>query len=89
MFNGVPVTSSLSSYVQIVCTANAATGSFTVPSAFLSLLPASGYGTPTKPGVNIQIAGIEDKQFTVAGSPGLDAGFFDVFVYNGGVATIQ
>jgi uncharacterized protein (TIGR03437 family) len=89
LFNGVAATSSLNSYVQIVCSANASTGSFTVPSAFLSLLPPGGFGTPTKAGVSIQVAGVQNASFTVPGSPGLDAGFFDVFVYNGAVATIQ
>jgi uncharacterized protein (TIGR03437 family) len=89
LYNGLPVTSSLSSFVQILCTANAAAGTFTVPSAFLSLLPPGGFGTPTKAGVNIQIGGVGSSHFTVAGSPGLDEGFFDAFVTNGGVATIQ
>jgi uncharacterized protein (TIGR03437 family) len=89
LFNGVAATSSLNSYVQILCSANAAAGSFTIPAAYLSLLPPSGFGTPTKAGVNIQVAGIQNASFTVSGSPGLDDGFFDVFVYSGSVATIQ
>jgi hypothetical protein len=89
MYSGLPVTSSLNSYVQVLCSANAAAGTFTVPSAFLSLFPTNGYGATAKPGINIQIAGIADNHFTVAGSPGLDEGFFEVYVYNGSVATIQ
>jgi uncharacterized protein (TIGR03437 family) len=89
LFNGVVATSSLSSYVQVLCSANASAGSFTIPAAFLSLLPSGGFGTPTEAGVNIQVAGVQNATFTVAGSPGLDGGFFDVFIYSGAVASIQ
>ena len=90
-FNGLLVTSSpsLSSYVYILCNANASSGTFTIPSAILNLLPTNGYGTPTKPGVSLSIAGIPENRFTVTGSPGIDAGIFTVFVSNGSVATIQ
>jgi hypothetical protein len=90
-FNGVLVTESpsLSSYVYIVCTANASSGTFTIPSAILNLLPSSGYGTVTQPGVNLSIAGIPEGRFTVSGSPGIDVGIFSVFASNGSVATIQ
>jgi uncharacterized protein (TIGR03437 family) len=89
MFNGVPVTSSLNSYVYVLCTAAGSSGSFTVPSTILGLFPSGGYGLPDKPGVSIQIAGVALNSFTVPGSPGLDSGLLDVFVSNGAVATIQ
>jgi uncharacterized protein (TIGR03437 family) len=89
LFNGVKTTSSLNSYTYIACTADAPGGAFTIPSAILSLLPADGYGATNTPGVNIQIAGIADSRFAVAGSPGLDEGFFTALVENGAVAKIQ
>jgi uncharacterized protein (TIGR03437 family) len=78
-----------SSYVYIACNANVAAGSFTIPSAFLNLLPTNGYGTLTQQGVNISIAGIVENHFAVTGSPGLDAGIFTAFVSNGSVAALQ
>jgi uncharacterized protein (TIGR03437 family) len=89
LFNGVKATSTLKSYVDIVCSADASTGTFTIPSAILSLLPANGFATPTTPGVLIQLGGIAQGNFTVAGSPGLDEGFFTAFIANGAVASIQ
>jgi hypothetical protein len=88
-YNGLLVTGSLSSYVDILCTADASAGTFTIPSAILNLLPTNGYGTVTQPGVNIQIAGIPENVYSVAGSPGIDAGLFTVWVSNGSVAAIQ
>ncbi len=87
--SGVPVALPVSSYVEFICTADASTGSFTVPSAILNLLPPNGFGTTTKAGVDIQIAGIPLERFSVAGSPGLDVGVFSAFVTNGAVATLQ
>jgi len=58
-------------------------------SAILSLLPPNGFGTTTNAGVDIQVSGIPLSPFTVAGSPGLDAGFFSAFVTNGAVATLK
>jgi uncharacterized protein (TIGR03437 family) len=89
LYNGVRATSSLKSYVDIICSADASAGSFTIPSAFLSLLPANGFGTPTTPGVSIQLGGVAINHFTVPGSPGLDEGFFTAFIGNGSVASIQ
>ncbi|HTB16603.1 MAG TPA: hypothetical protein VK708_00745 [Bryobacteraceae bacterium] len=88
-FNGIKVTPTLSSFAYILCTASGAAGTFTIPSAILSVLPANGFGTPTEPGVNLQIAGIASNRFSVAGSPGIDAGIFSVFTSNGKVAKIQ
>ena len=89
LFSGVPVASE-TAYVEILCTADASTGSFTIPSAVLNLLSPNGYGAFEKPGVDIQIAGAPLVRFTdVAGSLGLDTGIFSVFVSNGSVAKIQ
>jgi len=89
VFNGLLVTPPLSSYAYILCNADPSSGTFTVPSAILNLLPTNGYGTTTKPGVNISIAGIPEATFTAAGSPGIDAAIFSVFISTGSVATIQ
>jgi uncharacterized protein (TIGR03437 family) len=89
-FNGIrSETAGLNSYAYVLCTAEGSAGTFTIPSAILSMLPPDGYGTSTKPGVNLQIAGIPSERFTIAGSPGIDAGIFTVFVSNGGVAKIE
>ena len=89
LFSGVPV-SPETAYVEILCTADASTGSFTIPSAVLNLLSPNGYGAVGKRGVDIQIAGVPLVRYTdVPGSPGLDAGIFSVFVSNGAVAKIQ
>jgi hypothetical protein len=89
LLSGVPVTTTETAYVEILCTADASSGSFTIPSAVLNLLSPNGFGAFEKPGVDIQIAGIPLVPFTVAGSPGLDTGIFSVFVSNGAVARIQ
>jgi len=90
-YSGLLVTASpsMSSYVYILCNANGSAGTFTIPSAILNLLPTTGYGTLTKAGVNLSIAGIPESHFTVGGSPGIDASTFTVFVTNGSVPTIQ
>jgi hypothetical protein len=89
LFSGVPVAPE-TAYVEILCTADASTGSFTIPSAVLNLLSPNGYGAVGKRGVDIQIAGVPLVRYTdIPGSPGLDAGIFSVFVSNGGVAKIQ
>jgi uncharacterized protein (TIGR03437 family) len=85
-YNGLLVTSNLSSYVYIMCKADASAGTFTIPSAILSLLPPKGYGTFTKPGVNLSLGGINESMFT---APGVDAGMVSVFVATGQVATLQ
>jgi hypothetical protein len=77
------------SYVDVLCTADGSSGTFTIPSAILNLLPVNGYGTPTKKGVNLQIAGVPSESFTIAGSPGIDTGIFTVFASDGAVATLQ
>lgn len=89
LYNGVKATSTLKSYVDIICTADGSAGSFTVPAAFLGLLPADGFGTPTTAGVSIEVGGVASNHFTVAGTPGIDEGFFTAFIANGAVATIQ
>ena len=89
LFNGVKATSSLKSYVDIVCSAEGSAGTFTIPSALLGLLPAGGFATPTTPGVLIQLGGIAQSNFTVTGSPGIDEGFFTAFIASGAVAAIQ
>ena len=78
-----------SSYVYIMCNANASAGTFTIPSAILNLLPTNGYGTVTTQGVNISIAGIPESHYTVAGSPGIDTGILTVYIASGSVAAIQ
>ncbi|MGB7760262.1 MAG: hypothetical protein WBL61_10565 [Bryobacteraceae bacterium] len=89
--NGVLVNpaTSLSSWVYAVCSADSSSGSFTIPAAILNLFPTNGYGTLTKQGLSISIAGIPEARFTVAGSPGLDTGILAVFVSTGSVPTIQ
>ena len=87
--NGVPVASSLDSWAFIVCAADASSGTFTIPTAILNLLPANGYGSPTEKGVSVSIAGVPELPFTVAGSPGIDAAVFSVFVSTGSVAQLQ
>ena len=87
--SGVPITSTQSSYVEFVCHADGSAGQFTIPSVILSLLPTNGYGAPGVPGVGLQIAGISTGSFTVAGSPGIDAGIFTVFTPSGGIAKAQ
>jgi hypothetical protein len=72
-----------------VCEAPATSTSFTIPSAILSLLPTNGFGDVGVVGVGLQIAGVVDNRFTVAGNPGLDAGVFTVFTSNGVVAKVQ
>jgi uncharacterized protein (TIGR03437 family) len=84
--SGVPVSSTKTNYVEFFCTANAATGQFTIPSAVLSLLPANGYGAVEEPGVGLQISGITVNHFTVTG---IDTALFSAFTYNGGVAKLQ
>jgi uncharacterized protein (TIGR03437 family) len=90
-YNGLLVSESpsYSSYVYIMCKADAAAGTLTIPSALLNLLPTNGYGTLTTQGVNISIAGIPESHTTVAGSPGIDAGALIVYVATGSVATLQ
>ena len=87
--SGVPVALPQISWVEFICNAAASAGTFTIPSVVLNLLPSNGYGSLTKKGVDIQIAGVTVDSFNVAGSPGLDAGLFSVFVSNGSVATVQ
>jgi uncharacterized protein (TIGR03437 family) len=85
LFSGVPVATSETAYVEILCTAEASSGKFTIPSAVLELLSPSGFGAQGKPGVDVQIAGVPLIRFT---GEGLDAGVFSVFVSNGAVAKV-
>jgi uncharacterized protein (TIGR03437 family) len=89
LFAGVPVTSSQLSFAELVCNAAGSAGQFTIPAAVLNLLPANGYGATGVPGIGIQIAGVAVNNFVVAGSPGLDAAFFDAFTSSGGIAKVQ
>jgi uncharacterized protein (TIGR03437 family) len=88
-YAGVPLTSSLFSYSEFVCNAVGSTGQFTIPSAFLSVIPADGYGAFGVKGVDIQVAGVVSNRFTVTGSPGIDAGIFDAYVSSGKIVTVQ
>jgi uncharacterized protein (TIGR03437 family) len=88
-YNGVRATGAEISFVDIICSAEGSAGTFTIPSALLSLLPADGFGTPTSPGVYIQVGGVAVSHYTVAGSPGLDEGFFTAYIGTGQVARIQ
>lgn len=88
-YSAVPVSASLNSWVEFVCEAPASATQFTIPAAILSLLPTNGYGAVGLLGAGLQIAGVVDDLFTVAGSPGLDAGVLSVFTSNGVVAKVQ
>jgi hypothetical protein len=59
------------------------------PSVILQLLPTNGYGSPGVAGAALEIAGIAGTDFTVLGSPGLDAAVFDAFTYGGTVLKVQ
>jgi hypothetical protein len=85
--SGVPISLPQTSYVDIICTASASAGTFTIPSVMLNLLSLNGYGSTTKLGVDLQVAGVPVSDFSVA--PDLDAGIFSVFVSNGTVASLQ
>jgi uncharacterized protein (TIGR03437 family) len=87
--SGVPVASPDSSFVDFICTADAAAGKFTIPAAILNLLPSNGYGSPTKKGVDIEIAGVNPQDFSAAGSPGIDAAMMTVYVSQGSIGTLQ
>jgi len=88
-YSALPVTSTVYSWVEFLCTADASAGQFTIPSAILSLLPANGYGGKDEPGVNIQIGGIAGSHFTGAAAPGLDEGFLTAFTSSGLVVRVQ
>ena len=87
-FNGVAIGGGQGAFVEFICTAEGSAGTFTVPSVILNLLAPEGDGLPGQPGVELQIAGVASSTFTVAGSPGLDAGVFSAFVGSGQVARI-
>jgi uncharacterized protein (TIGR03437 family) len=89
LVSGVPLTSGELAYVQIYCTAAASAGQFTIPSVMLNLLPTNGYGAVGEKGVMVEIAGVAANSFSVAGSPGIAAGVFNAFTYNGAVAGVQ
>ena len=88
-YSAVPLNGSQNSWVEFVCTADVTAGSFTIPASILSLLPANGVGDAGVAGAILEIAGVVDNRFTVAGSPGLDAGVFTLFTSNGVVAKVQ
>lgn len=88
-YSAVPLSTTQNSYVEFVCTAAAAASQFTIPSAILSLLPTNGYGALDVAGVGFQVAGIVDNRFTIAGSPGIDAGIFTMFTSTGAVVKVQ
>jgi uncharacterized protein (TIGR03437 family) len=88
-YSAVPVTFTDFSWVEFICTADASAGSFTIPSAILNLLPTNGYGAFGVQGVSLQVAGVAESHFTVAGSPGLNEGFFTAFIATGSVAKVE
>jgi uncharacterized protein (TIGR03437 family) len=88
-YSAVPLSASLNAWVEFVCEAPSTSTQFTIPSAILSLLPTNGFGDVGVLGVGLQIAGVVDNRFTVAGNPGLDAGVFTLFTSNGVVAKVQ
>jgi uncharacterized protein (TIGR03437 family) len=88
-YSAVPVTLSDFSWVEFICSADASAGSFTIPSAILELLPTNGYGALGEQGVSLQIAGVAGNHFTVAGSPGINEGFFTAFIATGAVAKVD
>jgi hypothetical protein len=88
-YSAVPSTTENFSWVEFICTADASAGSFTIPSAILELLPTNGFGSQEARGVSLQIAGVAENHFTVAGSPGINEGFFTAFIATGAVATVE
>ena len=85
-YSAVPVTSTLFSWVEFICNADASAQQFTIPSAILSLIPSNGFGAVGKPGVNIQMGGLPLDAVTVQG---IDAGVFSAFIANGSVAKVE
>ena len=88
-YSGVLVSAPTSSYTYIMCSADPSAGTFAIPAAILNLLPADGYGNPSTKGVSISIAGFPEGRYSVAGSPGIDAGLLAIYVATGSVAAIQ
>jgi hypothetical protein len=88
-YSGVLVSAPTSSYTYIMCSADPSAGTFASPAAILNLLPADGYGNPSTKGVSISIAGFPEGRYSVAGSPGIDAGLLAIYVATGSVAAIQ
>jgi hypothetical protein len=88
-YNGVTATAPINSYVEFLCTATGSAGQFTIPSAILNLLPPTGYGNPTTPGINLQVAGIAAANFSGSTAPGLDYGVLSAFITSGSVATLH
>jgi len=91
VYSGLLVNSATvtSSYVEILCNADPSAGTFTIPSAFLNLLPTNGYGTTTQQGVSVQMAGIPEMLYSATGSPGIDTGVLTVFETTGSVVAVQ
>jgi len=86
LYSGVPQGAS-DSFATVLCDADAASGTFTIPAAVLNLLPPKGYGAFGKQGVDIQIAGVALGAYTAAS--GLDVGALSMFATSGAIATIQ
>jgi len=86
LYSGVPEGSS-DSFATVLCDADPASGTFTIPAAVLNLLPPKGYGAFGKLGVDIQIAGVAVATYTA--SSGFDVGALSMFATSGAIATIQ
>jgi uncharacterized protein (TIGR03437 family) len=87
-FSALPVSSEYS-WVELACTADASAGTFTIPSALLSMFPPEGFGSTAGKGVGFEIAGVAESHFTGTDAPGLDEGFFTAYTMNGALAKIQ
>lgn len=85
-YSAVPVTSTLFSWVEFICNADAFTQQFTIPAAILSLIPSNGFGAVGKPGVNIQMGGLPIDSVT---AEGIDVGVFSAFIANGSIAKVE
>jgi hypothetical protein len=88
-YSAVPLSTTENSFVEFVCTAPATATQFTIPPSILSMLPTNGYGAVGVTGAGLQIAGVIDDQFTVSGSPGIDAGQFTLFTATGPIVKVQ
>jgi uncharacterized protein (TIGR03437 family) len=88
-YSAVPLSTTENSFVEFVCTAPATATQFTIPPSILSMLPTNGYGAVGVTGAGLQIAGVIDDQFTVSGSPGIDAGQLTLFTATGPIVKVQ
>jgi uncharacterized protein (TIGR03437 family) len=85
-YSGVPLNSTTNSFVDIVCSAPATSGQFTIPAAILGLLPANGYATTGVPGVVFEIGGIVINRFSATG---IDTGVFSTYTSGGAFVSVQ